>query len=41
MKWRSVKKQQKHNKTTAIEEGKFQGDTYSIDDKLGGGKEDA
>lgn len=38
--WRSVK-QQKPNAESAIEEGKDQGSKVSIDDKVGGGKEDA
>lgn len=41
MEWRSVKMQQKPNDESAIEEGKDQGDKISIDDKVGGGKEDA
>lgn len=39
--WRSVKKQQKPNDETALEEGKDGGDNVSIDDKVGDGKVDA
>ena len=41
MEWRSVKKQQKPNDEAAIEEGKYQSDKVSIDNRVGGGKEAA
>lgn len=41
MEWRSVKKQQKQNDETAIEEGKHQGNDCSIDNNLRGDREDA